>query len=151
MTLKAVLFDVDFTLVRPGPELGPDGYARAEQDLNQSLKLSEDWVPAWIALADLEVRRGHTAKSRSYLDSADKGIQSLQQAVNTKPPPPFQIRGLVIQQDDPNVKPPAALGCEKNVPLKSNPRPRSLAQSIQAAKGSGPSALRSTGRPCVSA
>lgn len=27
--LRAVLFDVDFTLVRPGPELGPDGYKRA--------------------------------------------------------------------------------------------------------------------------
>jgi HAD superfamily hydrolase (TIGR01549 family) len=26
--LVAVLFDVDFTLARPGPELGPDGYAR---------------------------------------------------------------------------------------------------------------------------
>ena len=26
MTLKAVLFDVDFTLVRPGPDLGPEGY-----------------------------------------------------------------------------------------------------------------------------
>jgi len=26
--LKAVLFDVDFTLFRPGPELGPDGYQR---------------------------------------------------------------------------------------------------------------------------
>lgn len=28
MTLRAVLFDVDFTLVRPGPELGPEGYQR---------------------------------------------------------------------------------------------------------------------------
>jgi HAD superfamily hydrolase (TIGR01662 family) len=27
--LRAVLFDVDFTLARPGPELGPEGYARA--------------------------------------------------------------------------------------------------------------------------
>jgi HAD superfamily hydrolase (TIGR01549 family) len=27
--LKAVLFDVDFTLARPGPELGPDAYRRA--------------------------------------------------------------------------------------------------------------------------
>jgi putative hydrolase of the HAD superfamily len=27
--LTAVLFDVDFTLARPGPELGPDGYVRA--------------------------------------------------------------------------------------------------------------------------
>ncbi len=26
MKLKAVLFDVDFTLVKPGPDLGPDGY-----------------------------------------------------------------------------------------------------------------------------
>jgi HAD superfamily hydrolase (TIGR01549 family) len=26
MTLKAVLFDVDFTLVKPGPDLGPEGY-----------------------------------------------------------------------------------------------------------------------------
>ena len=28
MTLRAVLFDVDFTLARPGPELGADGYVR---------------------------------------------------------------------------------------------------------------------------
>jgi HAD superfamily hydrolase (TIGR01662 family) len=27
--LKAVLFDIDFTLARPGPELGPEGYVRA--------------------------------------------------------------------------------------------------------------------------
>jgi putative hydrolase of the HAD superfamily len=26
--VRAVLFDVDFTLVRPGPELGPEGYRR---------------------------------------------------------------------------------------------------------------------------
>ncbi len=26
--IRAVLFDVDFTLARPGPELGPEGYAR---------------------------------------------------------------------------------------------------------------------------
>src|SRR6516164_3989327 len=26
--LRAVLFDVDFTLFRPGPELGPEGYRR---------------------------------------------------------------------------------------------------------------------------
>ena len=28
MTLRAVLFDVDFTLVKPGPDLGPEGYER---------------------------------------------------------------------------------------------------------------------------
>ena len=26
--VKAVLFDVDFTIARPGPELGPEGYER---------------------------------------------------------------------------------------------------------------------------
>jgi HAD superfamily hydrolase (TIGR01549 family) len=29
LALQAVLFDVDFTLARPGPELGPDAYRRA--------------------------------------------------------------------------------------------------------------------------
>jgi putative hydrolase of the HAD superfamily len=28
MQLKAVLFDVDFTLAKPGPDLGPEGYRR---------------------------------------------------------------------------------------------------------------------------
>ena len=28
MSLRAVLFDVDFTLAKPGPDLGPEGYAR---------------------------------------------------------------------------------------------------------------------------
>jgi putative hydrolase of the HAD superfamily len=28
LKLRAVLFDVDFTLARPGPELGPEGYGR---------------------------------------------------------------------------------------------------------------------------
>jgi HAD superfamily hydrolase (TIGR01549 family) len=28
MTLRAALFDVDFTIARPGPELGPEGYER---------------------------------------------------------------------------------------------------------------------------
>ena len=28
MSLRAVLFDVDFTIARPGPELGPEGYRR---------------------------------------------------------------------------------------------------------------------------
>jgi len=28
--LRAVLFDVDFTIARPGPELGPEGYRRLD-------------------------------------------------------------------------------------------------------------------------
>ena len=28
MALQAVLFDVDFTIAKPGPDLGPEGYQR---------------------------------------------------------------------------------------------------------------------------
>jgi putative hydrolase of the HAD superfamily len=31
MALRAVLFDVDFTLAKPGPDLGPEGYRRLGQ------------------------------------------------------------------------------------------------------------------------
>jgi len=38
--LRAVLFDVDFTLFRPGPELGPEGYRRVGQ--RHGLELDPD-------------------------------------------------------------------------------------------------------------
>jgi HAD superfamily hydrolase (TIGR01662 family) len=38
VSLRAVLFDVDFTLARPGPELGPEGFVRA--GLRFGLKLN---------------------------------------------------------------------------------------------------------------
>ena len=31
MTVEAVIFDVDFTIAKPGPDLGPEGYARLGQ------------------------------------------------------------------------------------------------------------------------
>jgi putative hydrolase of the HAD superfamily len=37
MSLRAVLFDVDFTLVRPGPELGPEGYRRRGEQFGLAL------------------------------------------------------------------------------------------------------------------
>jgi HAD superfamily hydrolase (TIGR01549 family) len=37
MSLQAVLFDVDFTLARPGPELGPEGYVRIGEQLGMTL------------------------------------------------------------------------------------------------------------------
>lgn len=37
MALRAVLFDVDFTLARPGPELSPDAYRRAGEDYGLEL------------------------------------------------------------------------------------------------------------------
>jgi HAD superfamily hydrolase (TIGR01549 family) len=35
--LRAVLFDVDFTLAKPGPDLGPEGYARLGKRFGLSL------------------------------------------------------------------------------------------------------------------
>jgi putative hydrolase of the HAD superfamily len=35
--IKAVLFDVDFTLAKPGPDLGPEGYRRAGELLGLTL------------------------------------------------------------------------------------------------------------------
>jgi HAD superfamily hydrolase (TIGR01549 family) len=73
--LKAVLFDVDFTLFRPGPELGPEGYrrvgerhglelepgryAQARTDAIASLQRDRDLVhddDIWIAFTERIVR-----------------------------------------------------------------------------------------------
>ena len=51
--LKAVLFDVDFTLARPGPELGPDGYVRAGARHGLRLDRSRYEAARDAALVDL--------------------------------------------------------------------------------------------------
>ena len=52
--LKAVLFDVDFTLFRPGPELGPEGYRRVGE------------------------RHGLTLEPELYEEARTRAIESLQ-------------------------------------------------------------------------
>src|SRR5206468_9539134 len=37
MPLRAVLFDVDFTIAKPGPDLGPEGYRRLGERFGLSL------------------------------------------------------------------------------------------------------------------
>jgi HAD superfamily hydrolase (TIGR01662 family) len=51
--LKAVLFDVDFTLARPGPELGPEGYVRAGERHGLVLDPSRYETARDAALVDL--------------------------------------------------------------------------------------------------
>ena len=84
--LRAVLFDVDFTLARPGPELGPDGYRRVgerhglvlDPDLYESARLMaldrlqrhpehEHDDELWIAFTEEIVRGmgGTTAGARA--------------------------------------------------------------------------------------
>jgi putative hydrolase of the HAD superfamily len=74
--LRAVLFDVDFTLARPGPELGPEGYQRlgerfgleldparydaaraaAVEDLHRHAELEHD-EEVWIRFTEDIIRR----------------------------------------------------------------------------------------------
>ena len=55
VALRAVLFDVDFTLARPGPELGPDGYVRAGE--RHGLRLEPDRYEAARDAALVDLRR----------------------------------------------------------------------------------------------
>ncbi len=52
--LKAVLFDVDFTLFRPGPELGPEGYERTGARHGLALDRESYDEARLAALADLQ-------------------------------------------------------------------------------------------------
>jgi HAD superfamily hydrolase (TIGR01662 family) len=52
--LKAVLFDVDFTLARPGPELGPDGYVKAGERHGLRLDAAQYEQSRDAALVDLK-------------------------------------------------------------------------------------------------
>ncbi len=51
--LRAVLFDVDFTLARPGPELGPGGYVRAGERHGLDLDPARYEAARDAALVDL--------------------------------------------------------------------------------------------------
>jgi HAD superfamily hydrolase (TIGR01662 family) len=54
MTLRAVLFDIDFTLVRPGPELGAEGYVRAGERHGLTLDPSAYEAARDAAFGDLK-------------------------------------------------------------------------------------------------
>jgi len=51
--LRAVLFDVDFTLARPGPELGPEGYVRVGERHGLTLEPTRYREARDVALVDL--------------------------------------------------------------------------------------------------
>jgi HAD superfamily hydrolase (TIGR01549 family) len=55
--LKAVLFDVDFTLFRPGPELGPEGYRRVGERHGLQLEPDRYGQARMDAIASLQRER----------------------------------------------------------------------------------------------
>jgi FMN hydrolase / 5-amino-6-(5-phospho-D-ribitylamino)uracil phosphatase len=52
--LKAVLFDVDYTLARPGPDLGPEGYLRIGRRYGTELDVSRHEEARAAALESLQ-------------------------------------------------------------------------------------------------
>jgi HAD superfamily hydrolase (TIGR01549 family) len=54
MSLQAVLFDVDFTLAKPGPELMPEGYVRCAERHGLSLEASRYEQAREAALVELK-------------------------------------------------------------------------------------------------
>jgi putative hydrolase of the HAD superfamily len=54
LTVRAVLFDVDFTLAKPGPEFGPEGYVRAAERCGLTIDPSKHADARAAALADLQ-------------------------------------------------------------------------------------------------
>jgi HAD superfamily hydrolase (TIGR01549 family) len=54
VSLRAVLFDVDFTLAKPGPELMPEGYVRCGELHGLSLEASRYDAARAAALVDLK-------------------------------------------------------------------------------------------------
>jgi HAD superfamily hydrolase (TIGR01549 family) len=52
-SLRAVLFDVDFTLCRPGPELGPEGYAALGREYGLELDPARYDAARLAAIEDL--------------------------------------------------------------------------------------------------
>src|SRR6266496_2619551 len=54
LMLRAVVFDVDFTIARPGPDLGPEGYARLGSRYGLSLDASRYESARRAALETLE-------------------------------------------------------------------------------------------------
>jgi HAD superfamily hydrolase (TIGR01662 family) len=54
VTLRAVLFDVDFTLAKPGPELMPEGYVRCGERHGLALDAAQYGAARDAALLDLK-------------------------------------------------------------------------------------------------
>jgi HAD superfamily hydrolase (TIGR01549 family) len=93
VSLKAVLFDVDFTLARPGPELGPEGYvrvawrygleldasryaearAKALETLRRDPELRHD-EEIWIAFSERIVRGmgGNSVRAREIAEEIER-------------------------------------------------------------------------------
>ncbi len=71
---------------------------RAYAGYDKARRLCQDWVPAWVGLADVAARKGEFSAARSHLRSAQKALDKIQGNTKSKPRPPdfFDMLGLNI-------------------------------------------------------
>ena len=75
--LKAVLFDVDFTLARPGPELGPEGYVRIGAAHGLTLDPTRYEAGRLAALAALERHPEYEHDDEIWFTFTDRIVQEM--------------------------------------------------------------------------
>jgi HAD superfamily hydrolase (TIGR01662 family) len=77
MTLDAVLFDVDFTLARPGPELGPEGYVRAGERYGLRLDPSLYDTARDVAVVDLRRHPDHRHDDEIWFAFTERVVRGM--------------------------------------------------------------------------
>ena len=75
--LRAVLFDVDFTLARPGPELGPEGYRRVGERHGLALDPEEYESARLDALASLQRHPDHTHDDELWIAFTERIVRGM--------------------------------------------------------------------------
>ncbi|MGZ8782298.1 MAG: HAD family hydrolase [Gaiellaceae bacterium] len=74
---KAVLFDVDFTLARPGPELGPEGYRRVGERHGLVLDPEAYESSRFEALASLQRHPDHEHDDELWIAFTERIVRGM--------------------------------------------------------------------------
>lgn len=75
--LRAVLFDVDFTLAKPGPDLGPEGYRRLGERYGLALDTSRYAEARAAAVADLRRHPELRHDEEVWIDFTEQIVRGL--------------------------------------------------------------------------
>lgn len=75
--LRAVLFDVDFTLARPGPELGPDGYRRVGERHGLALDPDRYEDSRRVALESLQRHPDHVHDDELWIAFTEQIVRGM--------------------------------------------------------------------------
>lgn len=75
--VRAVLFDVDFTLVRPGPELGPEGYRKVGERHGLTLDPALYESSRLAALDDLQRHPDHVHDDELWIDFTEQIVRGM--------------------------------------------------------------------------